>query len=96
MIGTVFQDKGKCYRIGGDEFCSVMKSEETDIEQSFFDELRELEKEYNQNSSIEQIAIAYGYAWFDESQDGSLMDTRNRADVMMYENKKRMKAGEAS
>ena len=67
MIGTVFQDKGKCYRIGGDEFCSVMKSEETDIEQSFFDELRELEKEYNQNSSIEQIAIAYGYAWFDES-----------------------------
>lgn len=96
IIGTVFQDKGKCYRIGGDEFCSVMKSEETDIEQSFFDELRELEKEYNRNSSIEQIAIAYGYAWFDESQDGSLMDTRNRADVMMYENKKRMKAGEAS
>lgn len=96
MIGTVFQDKGKCYRIGGDEFCSVMKSEENNIEQGFFAELRELEQEYNQNSSVEQIAIAYGYARFDEKQDENLMDTRNRADVMMYENKKRMKAGGAS
>ena len=96
MIDTVFHDKGKCYRIGGDEFCSVMKTEESDVEQRFFDELRQLEQEYNEASSIEQIAIAYGYARFDKEKDATLMDTRNRADVMMYEHKKRMKAGEAS
>lgn len=95
MIGKVFQDQGKCYRIGGDEFCSVMQTEEDNVEQSFFAALEELERQYNENSSIEQIAIAYGYARFDKDQDQTLMDTRNRADVMMYTNKKKMKMGES-
>ncbi len=93
MIAKVFRDQGKCYRIGGDEFCSVMQAEEENVEQKFFGALEELEHQYNQNSSVEQIAIAYGYARFDKNKDGNLMDTRNRADVMMYENKNKMKMG---
>lgn len=93
MIRKVFDGQGKCYRIGGDEFCSVMQTEEKNVEQQYFGALEEMERQYNQNSSAEQIAIAYGYARFDQEKDQSLMDTRNRADVMMYENKKKMKMG---
>lgn len=92
MINKVFQGVGKCYRIGGDEFCAILKTQEENTQQEFLAELERLESEYNQSSEEEKIAIAYGYARFDGIRDERLIDTRNRADVMMYENKKRMKA----
>lgn len=92
MINKVFHDVGKCYRIGGDEFCAVLKTGEVNAQKSFLVELEKLEQEYNQKSDEEKIAIAYGYACFDGSRDEQLIDTRNRADAMMYENKKQMKA----
>ena len=38
------------------------------------------------------MRIAYGYAIFDEQYDKNMEETRNRADVKMYEKKRAIKA----
>lgn len=40
------------------------------------------------------MRIAYGYASFDEQYDKNMEETRNRADVKMYEKKRAIKAEE--
>lgn len=90
MIRRVFGKLGVCYRIGGDEFCVVIKhANRIDIE-VYLERLRRLQKEYNAHSKDVKIQIACGYAVFSET-DYHIENTRSRADVSMYENKKNMK-----
>lgn len=93
MIRSIFGKAGKCYRIGGDEFC-VVSSQVTDSYMNILiEELNEEEKKYNEMNPMAKIGIACGYAKFDRKQDADLNDTRKRADSRMYQYKKEMKEG---
>ena len=91
LLANVFEPEARCYRIGGDEFCAVIG----DAQETWIDEqirnLQELERQYNQKIGYVQMHIAHGYAIFDEKLDGDIEDTRSRADLKMYENKRAIK-----
>ena len=53
------------------------------------------EEAYNKQSKTVYMQIASGYARYDAGKDDDLDKTRSRADELMYENKKQLKAGTA-
>lgn len=79
---------GNCYRVGGDEFVSILKindKKQIDIlVDSFKEECAKCEPkfDFDYNASI-------GYAIFDETQDKNIEQTINRADEAMYINKQK-------
>lgn len=95
IIKDIFGRHGKCYRIGGDEFCTVIN-----IKEKAFDigrhvkQLRELEKRAEKELGIKglNVQIACGYAEYDIKTDKDFEDTRSRADKRMYESKKMLKS----
>lgn len=91
MIQNIFGDLGKIYRIGGDEFCVIVKG----ISESLVENRRELLMEsivkHRQETGDDNFGIACGYAIYDSKLDKNLEETRDRADVWMYENKKEIK-----
>lgn len=96
MIEEVFGNEGCCYRIGGDEFCVVMKGgKKVDIDQKL-EQLRLLQEHYNKSGGDLEMQIACGYAVFDGKKDKSVEDTRDRADILMYENKRVLKDQEGA
>lgn len=89
-IKSVFGGKGRCYRIGGDEFVFLSKDEKGLNEAAVhFDEV------------IERVAqrmefpfsVAFGYAIYNPKKDADIRATIRRSDALMYEDKKRKKAG---
>lgn len=91
LIKKIFSKHGKVYRIGGDEFCIIMEYTSEDIITTLIQQLNHEEAEYNKHSQI-HMQIASGYARYDAAIDADLERTRCRADVLMYENKKQLKA----
>lgn len=91
LISQTFGERNACYRIGGDEFCVVVKNEEEAWIWQKLSELERLEQEYNRDSDMMYIQIAHGYAFYDEKYDRDFEATRSRADANMYENKKTLK-----
>lgn len=91
-IKKLFVQAGKCYRIGGDEFCAWAPY--TSVEE-INEKLRMLEQdiqELNNRGFVVMVSIATGYAVYREGEDGSgLYSTMKRADVMMYEKKQEYK-----
>ena len=92
MIQEVFKGLGKVYRIGGDEFCVIARGVSEEIILERREALRTAIKQYRQKNSDEGFGIACGYATFDPSIDKDIEETRHRADLLMYENKKEIKA----
>lgn len=91
LITQAFSSLGKVYRIGGDEFCVIMKDKGIFEYETATHHLDTLIYNYNKVSEILKINIAYGYAHFDKSIDRNILETRNRADAMMYQKKFYMK-----
>lgn len=91
MIQDVFKGLGKVYRIGGDEFCIVAKgvAEGTILERR--EMLKRAIKEYRSKNSNDGFGIACGYAMYDPVIDKDIEETRHRADLSMYKNKKEIK-----
>jgi diguanylate cyclase (GGDEF)-like protein len=90
MIKRVFGSIGRCYRIGGDEFCAVVhRASRIDINK-YLDRLRVEQDCYNRKPNPVKIHIAVGYAVHEET-DCNMEETRSRADVCMYRNKKQLK-----
>ncbi len=92
MIKKVFGRFGFSYRIGGDEFCTVLK--ETDLAE--LDRaavaFEELQAQHNNSRKYEfDISVPYGYAFYDKIKDKTGDNTRKRADEFLYANKARMK-----
>lgn len=91
VIEEVFGKYGKCYRIGGDEFCCVIKNgtdcpiqrliQKVDQGMTFLN---------NQNILPVEAGIACGYSTFSLG-DENMEQVRARADEMMYQDKKNKK-----
>ncbi len=91
-LKKIFVQEGKCYRIGGDEFCAwAPYTSQEEIDQR----LQVLERdvlEMNDRGFVVTVSIAVGYAIYQEGEDGGgLYSTMKRADVMMYERKQAYK-----
>ncbi len=81
------------FRIGGDEFVAVLQKED-------WNNQKELERQFEQAvaeinavavNPWDKVDVAMGVSNFNPWQDKSLEEVFRRADVQMYENKKRMK-----
>lgn len=95
IIKDIFGRHGACYRIGGDEFCTVISQREKKFDIGrHIKQLREREKNENNENAISnlEIHIACGYAQYDSSVDRDFEDTRSRADKKMYESKQQLKS----
>ena len=91
LINEVFQDTGRCYRIGGDEFCVLLPFVSiTDLDNRKA-LLQRLCKQQNRKGFTVPMAISAGYAVFDSTRDQTLDDTKKRADHEMYLNKQFLK-----
>ena len=85
--------KGICHRIGGDEFCIIMKDSSSGECQQALYELGKAAEEYNLSHPKDfPIEIAYGYANYIAGIDFDISDTMRRADRMLYQVKATMKA----
>lgn len=84
-----YQYRGKCYRIGGDEFVVILKDHTKDDIELSLQEFEAKLKEVNQTRKI-KIEIAYGYAT-QENEKISKEELFKKADKIMYQNKEKMK-----
>lgn len=84
IIFSVYGKYGRCYRIGGDEFCVIMRKNLDKIKtlNGYFkeavDECRVLDKKI--------FGVAVGYAYYDAAES-AIDETVKKADEMMYINK---------
>lgn len=91
IIENIFERFGKCYRIGGDEFCCIIpKAKDFNVERFIQKMYQDVEIFNNKNIIPTEAAIACGYAFF-TADDTDIEKVRERADQMMYQNKKKLK-----
>lgn len=82
------------FRIGGDEFVAVIKDmKDAEIKELFALFENEMKKTWSSIKPENRISIAYGFSSYDSEVDACKVEpVFNRADEIMYENKKAMKA----
>lgn len=92
VLKKLFVQDGRCYRIGGDEFCAWASYTSQD---KINERLLLLEKEIqelNNKGFVVTVSVAVGYAVYEENEDGGgLYSTMKRADAMMYDRKQKYK-----
>ncbi|MCR5099635.1 MAG: diguanylate cyclase [Lachnospiraceae bacterium] len=76
------------FRVGGDEFVAILRGENFDRMQ---EAITELNRRVEANIKEKAVVIAIGYSIL-EQEDQHLSDVFERADRMMYERKKELKA----
>lgn len=88
IIRDVYGKAGTCYRVGGDEFCVIMKTNQNNSEayietlnNQFYDAVKEL-----QNEDRRMPDVALGYAYYNPDTT-HIQDTIEEADHMLYSNK---------
>ncbi len=87
MLRETFGQQGRCFRIGGDEFCVILEDTTEAEVQAQMRELHALEEKSNQEvTGGYSIYLAKGYAFYEDG-DHSLEDIRARADQKMYADK---------
>lgn len=91
-LKKLFVQEGKCYRIGGDEFCAWAPYTSPDAVNEKLSLLEQDVRELNDKGFVVTFSIAVGYAVYAEGEDGGgLYSTMKRADAMMYERKQEYK-----
>lgn len=88
-IREVFDKIGVCYRIGGDEFCVLVREGDSTQIVDCIQQLEQLTAEKNKSRKM-PLTIACGYAVRESIQE-TMEQVFNRADEMMYDVKFRMK-----
>ena len=82
---------GNSYRFGGDEFGVILTNNAQKAEELCNLFSAKLEKDTSE-TPWQHVSAAIGYSMYNKETDTSFEDVANRADDMMYENKKIMKA----
>ncbi len=90
-INSVFGKTGLCFRIGGDEFCIIIRNSSEETLRKQIAQLRNIEAKYNFIHKDAPLYMAAGYAFFDPARDKGIEDIRMRADKEMYADKRRSK-----
>ena len=83
------------FRIGGDEFVAIMLNDDFDNKEEVVAAFEERIAEISKDESLEEwdrTSAAIGYSSFDPDVDSSYDDVFKRADDLMYQHKKQMKA----
>ena len=83
--------KDHVYRIGGDEFISLIENISEDDVKKCFEQLDQECAVFNQSGVLKAdkpLSFSKGYALFDPHLDTSIKDVFTRADVNMYDDKK--------
>ncbi len=88
IIYEIFNGIGKCYRVGGDEFVVLIEKASTIDITHYMAMLESSVDVCNRENKTLKMQIAYGYATYTAKSDKNLEDTYNRADKIMYINKK--------
>ena len=92
IISSIFK-RSPVFRIGGDEFLVILQNRD-------LEDLEALLKKFDEECLNESVAtdkenipisIAKGFARYDSKKDSNFIDVFNRADDVMYENKREMK-----
>ena len=91
-----FGDRGRCFRLGGDEFGAILMDDTMEGCAKRAKRMRARVEEFNRNSGDIHMGIACGYAIYDPVEDADVHGTIRRADKMMYEEKFRMKQQQAN
>jgi len=92
VIGSMIRDTygryGKCYRIGGDEFCVILDSADSSIDQLNEQFFAVMEKQRGADPRFPYISL--GYARWD-GDSGNVQEAVQTADSIMYRSKDRNK-----
>lgn len=92
IIKESFGQKGRCFRVGGDEFFVILEDKDLQAEyKRGLEKFRELIAEYNKEEHPVPLSIAHGFAEYDCAAQNP-EDAERLADSRMYENKKQMKS----
>ncbi len=90
-LQKMFALDGKCYRIGGDEFCAIAPYVSQNEINGKLRMLEQSMKDINRSKFVVWFSIAAGYAVYTRDRDAGLEETMKRADEMMYINKQEYK-----
>ncbi len=82
-------DHSPVFRVGGDEFVTILKGSDYENRETILESFRETIRENQANGSV---IVASGLAVYDALTDGSYNDVFKRADASMYEQKHILKS----
>ena len=79
--------------MGGDKFAVILENEDYLNRDSLFEQFDNIAKKNNEAAAEpwEQVHLSKGFAVFDPSEDSSVTDVIQRADQLMYEDKRQRK-----
>lgn len=86
VINQIYGKVGRCYRIGGDEFCVIIDYQKYSLEKANKEFLELWEDERQKSKNLPTVSM--GAALFDPKKDYAL-DVMERADKAMYHNKRK-------
>ena len=84
-IEKCFGDKGKAYRIGGDEFVVILHAEKNEMEE-MINAFEESMKKWSEENDL-ALTASYGYVCLKEYPELSITELAKKADNKMYESK---------
>ena len=75
--------------MGGDEFAVIVKKEDYHNLDELVEQFDAVAEEINADAEPwEQVQLSKGFAVFDPSEDSDVTDVMQRADKLMYDNKR--------
>ena len=86
-IEDLFEKYGKCYRIGGDEFCCVVEHDNRCPIEKLTEKIEAHSWAYTNGDRVFVGGVACGYAGYNPTSDISIETARERADELMYQRK---------
>ncbi len=84
-ISQCFDDIGKIYRIGGDEFVVILATDKSDVD-TRLNKLESTMKKWSDENDI-PLEVSCGYARFEEDREIRIKELAKMADKKMYEEK---------